>query len=147
MPKAIDVAHYFQSTIGSDPESDLTPFKLQRLCAYTQGIHLAWYKKPMFSDTIAAWNVGPIIPYLYQVYSKYGRRPVPTYDRDKIDDSTLCTSQIGICKLVGVHYGRLSPAVLREYAFVDFPGEWGTQKPIPMDQIMERFGSVIKGIQ
>lgn len=139
MPKAIDVAHYFQATIGTDPESDLTPLKLQRLCAYAQGMHLAKYKEPLFTDTIAAWNVGPVIPYLYQVYSKYGRRPVPVYEMDKIPESVFTLNQKLICEFVRSEYGALSPATLREYAISDFPGEWGSRNPIPKDRIMESF--------
>jgi uncharacterized phage-associated protein len=35
--------------------------KLHKLLYKCQGHHLAWYDEPMFSDTISAWDMGPVV--------------------------------------------------------------------------------------
>jgi uncharacterized phage-associated protein len=40
--------------------------KLQKLLYKCQGHHLAWYDEPMFSDTISAWDMGPVVPNVWR---------------------------------------------------------------------------------
>jgi uncharacterized phage-associated protein len=35
--------------------------KLHKLLYKCQGHHLAWYDEPLFSDTISAWDMGPVV--------------------------------------------------------------------------------------
>ena len=46
----------------SRSDSDLTPWKLQKLLYYAQGHHLAEFGDPLFKDDLIAWEQGPIVP-------------------------------------------------------------------------------------
>lgn len=40
--------------------------KLQKLLYFAQGHHLAVFGQPLFSDTIAAWDMGPVVPSVWK---------------------------------------------------------------------------------
>jgi uncharacterized phage-associated protein len=40
--------------------------KLHKLLYFAQGHHLAVFGRPLFSDTIAAWDMGPVVPSLWK---------------------------------------------------------------------------------
>lgn len=40
--------------------------KLHKLLYFAQGHHLAVFGRPLFSDTIAAWDMGPVVPALWK---------------------------------------------------------------------------------
>ena len=68
---ALDIANYFLFKAGQEEEL-LSNLKLQKLVYYAQGIHLAYYGKPIFKDVIKAWTFGPVIPTLYNAYKEHG---------------------------------------------------------------------------
>ena len=78
MYKVNDIAKYF--LVLSDPKvGDLiSNLKLQKLCYYAQGFHLALHDKKLFPEKIEAWTHGPVIRELYQKYKKYGDGVIPT---------------------------------------------------------------------
>lgn len=90
-----DVAEYllFVSGCGNGSgEVDLVSnLKLQKLCYYAQGFHLAMYNEPLFSEHIEAWTHGPVIPDLYHEYKVWnsGALPIPeNIDLSKFDYQT-----------------------------------------------------------
>lgn len=76
-----DIAKYFLTL--SDPKiGDLiSNLKLQKLCYYAQGFHLAIYGTKIFPEKIEAWTHGPVIRELYQAYKKYGEGAIPAPER------------------------------------------------------------------
>ncbi|MGA4989846.1 Panacea domain-containing protein [Nonomuraea bangladeshensis] len=40
--------------------------KLHKLLYFAQGHHLATFGRPLFNDTIAAWDMGPVVPSLWK---------------------------------------------------------------------------------
>lgn len=55
-----DVAAYILSKLGS-----MTAMKLQKLCYYAYGHHLAWEERALFPERFEAWANGPVSPVLY----------------------------------------------------------------------------------
>lgn len=55
-----DVAAYILSARGP-----MTAMKLQKLCYYAFGYHLAWEGEPLFPEPFEAWANGPVSPDLY----------------------------------------------------------------------------------
>lgn len=45
---------------------NLSTMKLQKLCYYAQGWHLAWHGVPLFDEPIEAWKMGPVCRELYR---------------------------------------------------------------------------------
>jgi len=42
--------------------------KLQKLCYYSYGYHLAWEERPLFRERFEAWANGPVAPALYKLH-------------------------------------------------------------------------------
>lgn len=55
-----DVAAYILQQRGP-----MTAMKLQKLCYYAYGYHLAWEERPLFPERFEAWANGPVCPELY----------------------------------------------------------------------------------
>lgn len=51
----------------------ITHLKLQKLLYYAQGIHLALYNEPLFIEHIVAWQHGPVVEEVYDIYKENGR--------------------------------------------------------------------------
>ncbi|MFK4298465.1 putative phage-associated protein [Arthrobacter sp. GAS37] len=63
MTSVHDVAAYILAR-----EGNLSTMKLQKLCYYAQGWHLAWHGERLFDEPIKAWRMGPVCPALYRYH-------------------------------------------------------------------------------
>ena len=56
---AFDIAKYFLHKAQAATEEDqelISNLKLQKLVYYAQGLHVAIYGKPLFSEKVEAWT-------------------------------------------------------------------------------------------
>lgn len=58
-----DVAKYILHKYG-----EMSTWKLQKLCYYSQAWQLAWAEQPMFNENFEAWRNGPVSPDLFKVH-------------------------------------------------------------------------------
>ncbi|MFF5261437.1 Panacea domain-containing protein [Actinomadura viridis] len=58
-----DVAAYILQACGP-----MSAMKLQKLCYYAYGYHLAWEERPLFPERFEAWANGPVSPRLYRCH-------------------------------------------------------------------------------
>lgn len=58
-----DVAAYILQRRGP-----MSAMKLQKLCYYAYGYHLAWEERPLFPERFEAWANGPVSPPLYRCH-------------------------------------------------------------------------------
>jgi uncharacterized phage-associated protein len=58
-----DVAAYILDRLGAT-----TAMKLQKLCYYSYGYHLAWEERSLFPEHFEAWANGPVSPALYRLH-------------------------------------------------------------------------------
>ena len=77
MLSVFDVADHFLVKQDDESGESITNMKLQKLCYYAQGFHLAIYDEPLFSDDIEAWQYGPVVRSLWDKYKSKGRNPLP----------------------------------------------------------------------
>lgn len=89
--KASEVAKYFiylgsQKVIGEGKEREgITNLKLQKILYFAQAYFLAKVGKPLFLDSIEAWEYGPVVPAIYRKYRKNGNNPIiDEKDKSKI---------------------------------------------------------------
>lgn len=54
----------------------ISPMKLQKLCYYAQGFHMAYNGTTLFDEDFEAWQHGPVIRELYNEYRAYGWKPI-----------------------------------------------------------------------
>lgn len=119
MKSAQDIANFFLSHSYDGEMDDLTNLKLQKLLYYTQGYSLALLGRPIFDDSITAWDHGPVVETIYQSYKQYGRTPLPAlqnYSLSKFDDDELI-----VLNKVADNYGEYSPWCLRNMTHEEEP--------------------------
>lgn len=76
MYKAIDIVKYiiYLANLNGDL---ITNLKLQKLLYYAQAWYLVNFNgRPLFSDSIEAWQYGPVVPNIYYEFNNFGRKPV-----------------------------------------------------------------------
>jgi len=71
-----DVAGYILRD-ASDSGQRVRHMKLQKLCYYAQGYHLAITGSPLFPEEFEAWQYGPVAPELEQEFGVFGHAPIP----------------------------------------------------------------------
>ena len=76
--RAMAVANYFIRKAGQTGCRDLTPMKLVKLVYAAHGMSLALLERPLFNDTVEAWQFGPVVPEVYNEFKMFGRSPIPT---------------------------------------------------------------------
>lgn len=78
--KALDIAKKLICLAQNDEPNGgelLTNLKLQKLLYYQQGFHLAFFGTPLFDESVESWMYGPVVPSVYDEYSKYGSASLP----------------------------------------------------------------------
>lgn len=141
---ASDIARYFLSI--TDPEdNDVSNLKLQKLSYYAQGLISAMRNVPLFSDTIEAWEHGPVVPNLYHTYKQHGSSPIPIVTN--FDESLIDEADRSVLDDIYDFYGQYSPWRLREMTHEERP--WldayhSGDIEIPVEGMVEFFRPIIK---
>lgn len=100
MASVCDVAAYILRA-----EGPMTAMKLQKLCYYSYGYHLAWEGVPLFRERFQAWANGPVSPALYRLHRgefQLGNGDIPG------DPATLSTGERESVDLVLEAYADLT---------------------------------------
>jgi len=111
MLSAEDVARYFLATQPEDAGESISNLKLQKLCYYAQGFHIALFGQPLFREPINAWAHGPVVPSLYHAYKQFGEGPIPT--PDDVDFAIYDEDTRALLDDVAEVYGQFSAWKLR----------------------------------
>ena len=111
----------------SSPDSDLTPWKLQKLLYYAQGHHLAEFGEPLFEDDFMAWEQGPVVPSSHHHLKTYleGNQDVvglSVVERDPTHPKHITETVDRFLKRVMTYYNRYSPWGLR--TMIQEEGPW-----------------------
>ena len=108
---ALDVANYFIELATAVDENDLTNLKLQKLLYFAQGHHLAINKKRLFVDQVEAWDLGPVVRSVYDVFKEYSCYPITVFDV-KTEVNPLSKEQKLFIDKVWDKYGKWSAGYL-----------------------------------
>ncbi len=119
MLSAAAVAAYFLATQPEDSGEGISNLKLQKMCYYAQGFHLALFGSPLFKEDIQAWAHGPVVPSLYHAYKEYGDDPVPA--PECIDLAAYDTDTRALLDDVADVYGQFSAWKLRNMTHSEAP--------------------------
>lgn len=108
---AVTIANEFLK-IAEEEGKTLTNMQLQKLVYLAHGYSLAAMGKPLFYNSIHAWQWGPVIPKLYKPLRKYGAGTVteliPTDDEPIDPDS----EEYELLRVIWKAYGSFSGPVL-----------------------------------
>ena len=116
---ANDIANYFLSLPDDDAGDSISNLKLQKLCYYAQGFHLAMYDKPLFDDDIEAWQHGPVVESLYHKYKGCGSGAIPP--AEKLDLALYSKEIKELLNEIYQVYGQFSAWKLRELTHAEPP--------------------------
>ena len=140
---ASDVANYLLYLFQYD-EDGLSNLKINKLLYYAQGFSFQRLGKPLFKETIQAWEHGPVVPSVYRQFKDYEAQRIP-YDADTILPSLSPEEEQLLIDLVR-EYGCFTGAKLRNMTHrVNTPwqkvytGERNVD--IPLESIQEYFTS------
>ena len=95
MYSALEIAKWFLAEnrvrMVTEDSEYITHLKLQKLLYYAQGCFLAIKDEPLFNEEIYAWQHGPVVPEVYDVYKCYNSGPIifdEEYNINTIDADT-----------------------------------------------------------
>lgn len=99
MANVVNVANYFlllnkrrYEKISSEDDKDsrfqteadmITHLKLQKLVYYAQGLYLAYFNKPLFTQSVEAWRHGPVVNDLYHIFKPYHKNRFNCHSQTK----------------------------------------------------------------
>lgn len=109
--KALDIASLFIQLANSLPNDQIDNLKLNKLCYYAQGWHLAKFGEPLFKENIEAWDYGPLIREVYYTYRVCGKEPIQEPATD-FDESELPREVLSLLSEVYINYGKYTSAAL-----------------------------------
>lgn len=121
--KAEDVAKYFiylgsQQVVGDNKEREgVTNLKLQKILYFAQAYFLAKISKPLFADTIEAWEFGPVVPNVYHKLKKHGSNPIIV----EKDESSVLSEDKEILSKVWEAFGGYSAGRLVDITHAHTP--------------------------
>lgn len=142
MAKVADVAAYILHKAGP-----MTAMKLQKLCYYSNGYHMAWEGRMLFEEPFEAWANGPVAPELYKLHR--GRftlndGDIPG-DPTALDDGERESIDIVLAKLGHLSGHDLSQMTHNEPPWILARGRAGvgaldrSNEPLRVDEIAEHF--------
>jgi len=118
---ARDVAEFLLRLADQDANNnDITNLKLQKLVYYVQGFHLALHNTLLFPDKILAWQYGPVVADLYQLYKTNGSNVISPAD-DYSFTTELTAAQAELMREVFDVYGQFSAWKLRDMTHEETP--------------------------
>ena len=111
----------------SRSDSDLTPWKLQKLLYYAQGHHLAEFGELLFGDDLISWEQGPVVPSSHHQLKTglEGNQDVvglSVVERDPTHPKHITEVIDSFLKRVMTYYNRYSPWGLR--TMIQEEGPW-----------------------
>lgn len=124
MYTAADIASWFLLRNKCDYDTGVSDelisnLKLQKLLYYAQGCVLAITGKPLFDEDFQAWEHGPVVPEIYQMYKGFGRNGIEfngDENAEKIDSEIK-----GILEDVYYEFGQYSAWKLRDMTHEELP--------------------------
>ena len=125
--------------------------KLHKLLYYVQGKHLVWQRRPAFSETIEAWDRGPVVAQLWHD-EQQGRlaapgEPLPETVNDMVTNTIACYGDMTEDDLIAATHredpwrdvtddGRdISQQVISHAALVEFMGRLSPEMRLLRDRI------------
>lgn len=103
MANVYDVAKFFIDFAAKNGE-EITNLKLNKMIYFAQARSLATTCSPMFSDTVEAWDYGPVVPSIYREYAQYKRGPIP--NPVEVNYDAFTDDEIDILTDVAGYYGQ-----------------------------------------
>ncbi|QDK79755.1 DUF4065 domain-containing protein [Spirosoma sp. KCTC 42546] len=145
MLSASQVAEYLLGLSRPEVGDTISNLKLQKLLYYCQGLHLAMYGKPLFSEQIFAWNYGPVVAEVYSQYKHFGAKGIDV--PDEINTSVFNDEQEELMNDVYELFGQFSALKLMEMTHEESPWRTTAQNSeITHDKMVDYFKTLLNTV-
>ena len=116
--KIDQIANYIIVHLG-----EVTPLALEKLLFFSNGVNYALNGEQLIFETSQAWQHGPVYPYIYNKYKKYGYKPIDNgiNSRHGCMQSLLSQDEIESIDLVIRTFGLYSPKTLEMISHTQSP--------------------------
>ncbi|MEZ7546394.1 Panacea domain-containing protein [Veillonella sp. 20925_1_51] len=115
----------------------ISNLKLQKLLYYAYGCYLASTKKRLFSEHLEAWQHGPVVPEIYDIYKHYGAGSINSDSDSKVELEDEITD---VLEWVYNEFGQFTAWALRNRTHEERPWlETEQSQTISDDLIYEYF--------
>ncbi len=98
-------------------QESISNMKLQKLCYYAEGFHLAQFGQELFPEGFQAWVHGPVCPDLYRRFKEFGWRQIDA----TITAPTLSEELRAFLRNVVEAYGVFDGAALSRMTHQELP--------------------------
>lgn len=115
----------------------ISNLKLQKLLYYAQGCSLAVTGKPLFDDSIVAWQHGPVVESVYREYKDNGANGIQ-FEED-FDFSTFTKEENELLQEVFDTFGQYSAWKLRNMTHNEVPWKTTPQKAVIKNSVIMEF--------
>lgn len=113
MAKVQDVAKFFIHLAQRQAEAGkgdlMTNLRLQKLLYFAQGNFLSRHGRPLFSDAIQAWPLGPVVKSIYHTYRMSGAQGITS---DPPANDAFTPEEYDLLLDVAIKYGGYSTSAL-----------------------------------
>lgn len=141
---ANSIIYLHREMFGESP----SPMKVQKLCYYAQGYHLAEGYGELFTEDFEAWQHGPVVPSLWQKYRDYSWHPI----NEELEMPELSSGLRDFLEEIVLSYGRYDGAALSTMTHRESP--WknaregidemaGSNNPISKDSLQTFFAQTL----
>ena len=115
-----------QAFVGDNQEREgITNLKLQKVLYFAQAYYLAKLGRPLFSDTIEAWEYGPVVPSVYGRYRGNGSNPIISGE----DKSSIAEEDKETIQKIWNTFGSYSASKLVDITHAHTPWKNAYQTP------------------
>ena len=144
MTRAIDFANFFID-VANNTNDCMTNLKLNKLLYFAQAWSLARRGKPLFSEDIQAWDLGPVTPTVYREFRKYGKERIPAVVGN-YDCGMFSAEELDLLVDIAREYGKYSAPTLVDMSHVE-GGPWketrqANKQVIPKEKMRQYFSSL-----
>ena len=143
--RALDIADFYISLANDIPDNQIDNLKLNKLLFFAQGWYLSKFNRPLFSDEIQAWDLGPVVPDVYHIFKCCGGNDIEE-PYEEFDENRLNGDEISLLIDVYNEYGKYTGWALKNMTHLEgTPWTKAYKKNqncvIPLDEIKEFFDS------
>lgn len=117
--KLYGVVAFFLSSMDEEGEETITPLKLQKLIYYVQAWSLGINDKTIFDEDIVAWEYGPVVNDIYQLFKAYHREHIPKVET--FDAYGFSDEELQLLFLVKKVYGKYDAFYLKDLTHNEEP--------------------------
>jgi uncharacterized phage-associated protein len=135
MKKASQIAKAFLKLSQPEIGDTVSNLKLQKLLYYAQGFNLAINNKPLFEENLIAWEHGPVVKEVYDIYSKHSSNSIPVPE----EEVKLSGPEIELIDNVWKVYGQFSAWRLRQMTHDEAPWKSTTRNQTISQEKLKTF--------